>query len=100
MAKQVHTAAGDKISEHEKRDELNRILLSRHFVKAQKKRRFLEFMCEQVLAATADQVNEYIIGTEIYKRGTDFNPQEDSIVRVQAHEIRKSRSEEHTSELQ
>ena len=90
MAKQVHTAAGDTISEHELRDELNRILLSRHFVKAQKKRRFLEFMCEQVLAATADQVNEYIIGTEIYKRGTDFNPQEDSIVRVQAHEIRKS----------
>ena len=92
MAKQVHTTAGDTVSEHELRGHLKRILLSRQFVKAKKKSRFLEFMCDQVLAGTADQVNEYIVGTEIYERGADFNPQEDSIVRVQAHEIRKSLS--------
>jgi hypothetical protein len=47
-------------------------------------------MCEQALSGKAEGVNEYTIGVDIYERGADFNPQEDSIVRVQAHEIRKS----------
>ena len=77
-------------SSHEVRDELKRILVSRHFIKARKKSRFLEFMCEQALAGKAESINEYTIGADIYERGADFNPQDDSIVRVQAHEIRKS----------
>jgi hypothetical protein len=77
-------------SRYEVRDQLKRILLSRHFVKAKKKSRFLEFMCEQALAGKAEEVNEYVIGAEIYQHGVDFNPQEDAIVRVQAHEIRRS----------
>lgn len=72
------------------RDELKRVLLSRHFVKARKKSRFLEFMCEQALAGKAESVNEYTIGADIYERGPNFDPHEDSIVRVQAHEIRRS----------
>ena len=78
------------ISRYEVREQLNRILQSRHFVKAKKKSRFLEFMCEQVLAGKTDGATEYAIGVDIYERNSDFNPQEDSIVRVQAHEIRKS----------
>jgi hypothetical protein len=92
MQKAVQANGGGAISGEELHEHLRRILLSRHFVKAKKKSRFLEFMCEQALAGTADQINEYLIGTEIYERGADFNPQEDSIVRVQAHEIRKSLS--------
>ena len=80
----------DGISRYEVRDQLNRILLSRYFNKAKKKSRFLEFMCEQALLGKAEGVNEYTIGVDIYERAADFNPQEDSIVRVQAHEIRKS----------
>lgn len=78
------------ISRYEVREQLNRILLSRQFVKAKKKSRFLEFLCEQALSGVAEGVNEYAIGVDIYERGSDFDPQHDSIVRVQAHEIRKS----------
>src|SRR5260370_9583506 len=66
------------------------MLQRRHFSKAKKKSRFLEFGCEQALLGNADKLSEYVIGVDIYERGSEFNPQEDAIVRVQAHEIRKS----------
>ena len=90
VSKQGQDGLGGSISRYEVRDQLNRILLSRHFAKARKKSHFLEFLCEQALSGRAEGVNEYAIGVDIYERGADFNPQEDSIVRVQAHEIRKA----------
>ena len=90
MSKQVQESLPGAVSRYEVRDQLNRILLSRHFSKAKKKSHFLEFMCEQALSGKAEGINEYTLGVDIYERGTDFDPQEDSIVRVQAHEIRKS----------
>jgi hypothetical protein len=90
VSKQAQEGSAGAIPRYEVRDQLSRILLSRHFSKAKKKSRFLEFMCEQTLSGKAEGVNEYTIGVDIYERGADFNPQEDSIVRVQAHEIRKS----------
>lgn len=78
------------ISHHEIRQELERILQSRHFAKAPKKRRFLEFVCLETVGGRGGQLNEHLIGMEVYERGPDFDPHEDSIVRVQAHELRKS----------
>ncbi|MGO9239420.1 MAG: hypothetical protein ACLQBJ_01310 [Bryobacteraceae bacterium] len=89
MPRQAQTLRGG-LSRYEVREQLNRILASRHFVKARKKSRFLEFLCEQAVSGVAESVNEYSIGVDIYERGADFDPQHDSIVRVQAHEIRKS----------
>jgi hypothetical protein len=80
----------ESISRYEIRDELRRVLASKHFAKARKRNRFLEFVCEQALLGNGDKLNEYLIGVEVYERGPDFNPQEDAIVRVQASDIRKS----------
>jgi hypothetical protein len=60
------------------------------FARARKKSRFLEFVCEQSFLGKADQINEYLIGVEVYERGPDFDPNLDPIVRVQAHEIRRT----------
>jgi len=79
----------DSISAYQKREELRRILQSRHFVRADKKARFLEFVTEETLKGNSGQLNEYLIGIEIYERGPQFNPQTDPIVRVQAHQIRR-----------
>jgi hypothetical protein len=78
------------ISVYEKREELRRVLHSQHFANSPKKSRFLEFVAEQALAGNAEKLNEYLIGVEVYGRGADFNPQQDPIVRVQAHEIRRA----------
>ena len=90
MTKDARNPAPGTISRYEMRDQLTRILQSRHFSKARKKSRFLEFVCEQALLGNSDKLSEYVIGVDIYERGPEFNPQEDAIVRVQAHEIRKA----------
>jgi hypothetical protein len=77
------------ISLFEKREELRRVLESRNFARAPKKTRFLEFVSEQTFLGNGDNLNEYLIGVEVYGRGAAFNAQEDPIVRVQAHEIRR-----------
>ena len=80
----------DSLTLYEKRSELKRILESKHFAKAPKRRRFLEFTSGQVFLGEEGKLNEYLIGVEVYERGDDFDPQQDPIVRVQAHEIRRT----------
>ena len=84
-----HSAAPLPISLFEKREELRRVLESRSFARAPKKTRFMEFVSEQTFLGSGESLNEYLIGVEVYGRGSNFNAQEDPIVRVQAHEIRK-----------
>ncbi len=74
----------------EKKGELRRVLQSKYFANSPKKRRFLEFVAEQTLLGNGDKLNEYLIGVEVYHRGAEFNPQTDTIVRVQAHDIRRA----------
>jgi len=74
---------------YEKREELRRVIQSKHFANSPKKSRFLEFIAEQTFQGKSEKLNEYLIGTEVYDRGADFDQQKDPIVRVQAHEIRR-----------
>ena len=83
----------EPISRFEIREELRRVLESRQFARAKKRSRFLEFVCEQSLAGNSEKVSEYLIGVEVYDRGTEFDPQQDAIVRVQACEIRRALKE-------
>src|SRR6185437_14246730 len=85
----IHSPVALSISLFEKREELRRILESKHFASSPKKSRFLEFVSEQTFLGNGDKLNEYLIGVEVYDRGPDFNSQKDPIVRVQAHEIRR-----------
>ena len=79
----------DSFSTYEKREELRRIVQSKLFAGSPKKTRFLEFVSEQSFQGNSEKLNEYLIGTEVYGRGADFDQQRDPIVRVQAHEIRR-----------
>jgi hypothetical protein len=85
-----HRTDSEPLSAFEVREELRRVLQSHRFVNAPKKRRFLEFVSEQALMESGEKLNEFLIGAEVFGRGTDFNPQQDPIVRVQAHEIRRA----------
>jgi len=76
-------------STYEKREELRRVVQSKLFASSPKKIRFLEFIAEQTFQGNSEKLNEYLIGTEVYDRGADFDQQKDPIVRVQAHEIRR-----------
>ncbi|HKE04468.1 MAG TPA: hypothetical protein VKE91_10425 [Blastocatellia bacterium] len=86
---QVSTVVGVPISPDEIRQTMDRILNSRHFSQAPKKRKFVQLICDYHLAGRAKEINEHLIGLEVYERNDHYNPAEDPVVRVAAHDIRK-----------
>ncbi len=70
------------------RQELARLLASRTFHAAKGQKRFLWFVVEQTLADCAQELKEYTVGVEVFKRGPQFDPRLDTIVRVEARKLR------------
>ena len=51
-------------------------------------RAFLQYITENAILGRTDKLKEQTIGTEVLGRSTDYNPTDDNIVRVRAHELR------------
>jgi hypothetical protein len=68
---------------------VERVAASAAFQKAPKLREFLLYVCETTLRNHAEDVREQQIGVCVFNRRPDYNMSEDSIVRVQARELRK-----------
>ncbi|HWQ33514.1 MAG TPA: hypothetical protein VNQ79_11725 [Blastocatellia bacterium] len=77
------------VSPEEVRQVLGRVLSSRHFVHAPKKQKFIQLICDFYLNGRAGELNEYLIGREVFERDDSYNPAADPIVRVGAHDVRK-----------
>lgn len=73
----------------EEKEELGRILKSPHFSRAPRLQKFLRFVCECYFSGSADQINEYLIAIEVFGKKADFHASEDSIVRVEAGDLRR-----------
>ena len=71
------------------KDELNWLLTSGVLGRSSNMARMLTFVCEKHLQGQDDQITEYSIATEGLGRHGHFDPQEDTIVRVTAHSLRK-----------
>lgn len=72
------------------RAELARILASPRFDASERNRHFLSHVVEEALAGRADRVKAYTIATEVFGRDATFDPQLDSIVRIEAGRLRRS----------
>jgi hypothetical protein len=70
------------------RAECDAVLASSLFLGPTNSSRFLRFVCERYFAGI-HSVTEYEIATEALGRRPDFDPTQDSIVRVEAHRMRK-----------
>jgi len=69
---------------------VERVVLSQTFQKTQKLREFLQFVCDcSIRRGLGEDVKEQQIGVHVFHRRPDYNTSEDSIVRVQARELRK-----------
>lgn len=64
------------------------VLRSTTFERSERLRTFLRYVCELTLNGEADRINEYLIGIEVFGRGRNYSPTEDSVVRRQAHALR------------
>ena len=69
--------------------QLRRILESPHFVHAHQLQHFLEHLVTFALAGREDELKEYSLGKDVFRRGDAYDPRTDAIVRVQASLLRK-----------
>lgn len=73
---------------------LDRMLTSQVFAKSRRMSRLLRFVVEEAIAGTAWNLNEYVIGLEVFDRNAAaYNPGDDPIVRVQIGRLRKKLQE-------
>jgi hypothetical protein len=73
---------------HEIREELGRIVASARFRSSLRLRGFITFVVEATLAGSAGKIKGYTIALGALGRGSDFDPQTDPIVRVEAGRLR------------
>lgn len=77
------------ISPEELRPILDRILSSRHFASAGRRKKFLAVVAEYYLAGRADELNEFCLASEVFGLNRDYDPADNASVRVCAHDVRK-----------
>ena len=76
-------------SKEKAKAELDAILSSGLFAHAPSLAQFLSYICLKCFDGEASQVKEYSIAVEALGRTPDFDQKRDSIVRVEAHRLRK-----------
>ena len=86
------------MSLQEQRDEVERILHSPQFRRAPKLQRFIELICEYHFQGRLAEIDEYAIATLAFGKGPNFSPGADSLVRVQAREVRRRLREYYQAE--
>src|SRR5450432_1850187 len=83
----------ENLPEAEIKEQLNRILSSAAFKNSRVLSCFLKFVTDSTLAGKEQEIKEYSIGIEVLSRNSDFNPQLDSIVRINAGRLRRALKE-------
>ncbi len=80
------------------RDELRVVLQSKAFRQAPTLTNLLSYLCEKRFAGETNQIKEYSIGVEVFRRGASFSQETDSIVRVEVNRLRKRLAEYYAGE--
>ena len=78
--------------------QLDRIIGSKQFCNAPRLSRFLRYVVEESLAGRTDRLKGYTIGLEVFDKPAGFDPQTDTIVRVQARALRQKLSQYYAQE--
>ena len=82
--------------ENEKR-ELAALLESGAFSRAPNLANLLTYVCQKYFEGKGDELKEYNLAVEALGRPADFDNKKDSVVRVEAHRLRKRLNEYYTS---
>src|SRR3954463_3797334 len=82
-------------SSSQERSEVDAVLQSGIFEKAPRLEKFFLYICRLHFEGRADEIKEYSIALEALGRSSEFDPKKDSIVRVEAHRLRKRLAEDY-----
>ncbi len=85
----THPSASASVSAEQWREEVERIVASPHFRSAPQLQNLLRYLVDRKLEGREEELKEYTVGLEVFRRGAGYNPKNDSIVRVQASILRK-----------
>ena len=70
--------------------ELERILTSPDFARSRRMQGFLRYVVEVTLGGQGNRLKEYTIAVEVFGRDESFDPQTNSLVRVEAGRLRRT----------
>ncbi|MBS1827466.1 MAG: tetratricopeptide repeat protein [Acidobacteria bacterium] len=70
------------------RNHLEEVLRSDAFAKAGRQARLLRYIVEKSLTGSIDDLKEYTIALEVFDRTADYDPKQESTVRVEASKLR------------
>lgn len=85
-------------SEGAVRAQLDRILSSAIFASAERSRKFLEFVVRETLDGRAGDIKESLVAVTVFQKEASFDPRADSIVRVEARNLRSRLREYYATE--
>jgi hypothetical protein len=94
-------SSGERSAEDDRivRECLARVLASDPFQdRVDLPKQFLRFVVEETLAGRQDTIKEYSLGTTVFKKGAEFDPQTDNTVRRGAGRVRSKLDEYYNSE--
>jgi len=86
------------IAREEKLEQLERVLHGRALHGSDNLKAFLRFIVGRSIENQESQLKEYVIATEVFGRGSDFDSRVDSVVRVQAGRLRTKLHEYYETE--
>ena len=66
------------------------VLAAASFSQAERTRKFLKYIVDQTLAGNAKRLKQYTIATEVLGRDTNFDPDADPVVRLEAGKLRRA----------
>ncbi len=96
--KTLETKTLDTVPNHMVETQLGRIIASRQFRNAPRLSRFLTYVVNERLTGRLDRLKGYTIGLEVFDKNDDFDPQADTIVRVQARALRQKLDQYYTQD--
>jgi tetratricopeptide (TPR) repeat protein len=78
--------------------QLARIQASPRFARAPRLRQLLSYLVENSASGDSRNLQEFAVGVEVFGRGTEFDPQADTIVRVTVRRLRRVLSDYYSAE--
>ena len=91
--KQENRPRGSPIPNDIVYQQVSRIIVSRTFKKCNRLRCLLEFIVDATVKGETNSLKEWVIGTDVYNRGSDFDPRLDPIVRTEIRRLRRKLGE-------
>ena len=88
----------EPVSQEAERAEMQAVLHSQMFARSPVLTRLLSYLCEKAFTGQTEQIKEYSLAIDVLDRQDSFDPDVDSIVRVQANRLRKLLARYYASE--